>query len=207
MCHISVFSPQPKRQNFLNGVPVYVFHFVFNICHFLCRELILKGPGVLLGMVVLQRGLSCQAAVRAPLVSLVRTAQAGWSQAVVACQQPKEFNLGSSPKQRLSPALLQPQEAVAKTHFEALNSSRLAQERGNKMVKPSGKSQVLVLKVSKSLFVAIKRWATHHGFHMSLLSSLYMCIHCWVPFTVEKFNEVSRQDKNSFLSLSATLAT
>lgn len=88
-------------------------------------------------MVVLQRGLSCQAAGQAPQASLVRTGQAGWSQVVVACQQPKEFNLGSSPKQQLSPALLQPLEAVATTHFEASNSSQLAREGGNKMVRPS----------------------------------------------------------------------
>ena len=83
-------------------------------------------------MVVLQRGLFYQAAGRAPLASLVRTGQAGWSQAVVACQQPKEFNLGLSPKQRVSPALLQPQEAAAMILFEVLNSFQLAQERGNK---------------------------------------------------------------------------
>lgn len=151
------YAWQTKWLNFLHGVWEY-FHFILNLRHFLCRNLILKGPGALPGMVVLQRGLSCRAAGQAPLASLVRTGQAGWSQVVVACQQPKEFNLGSSPKQRLSPALLQPLEAVATTHLEALNSSQSVRERGNKMVRPSWKQVITgCAKFSKFYYVAIKK--------------------------------------------------
>lgn len=151
------YAWQTKWLNFLHGVWEY-FRFILNLCHFLCRNLILKGPGALPGMVVLQRGLSCQAAGQAPLASLVRTGQAGWSQVVVACQQPKEFNPGSSPKQQLSPALLQPLEVVATTHFEASNSSQSARERENKMVRPSWKQVISdCAKFSKFYHVAIKK--------------------------------------------------
>lgn len=97
-----------------------------------CRNPIRKGPVVHLGMEVLQRGPSFQAAGQAPLVSQARTGQAGWFPAAAACRQPKDFNLGSSPKQPLSTALLPPQEAAVTTPFEASNSSQLAPERGNK---------------------------------------------------------------------------
>lgn len=99
---------------------------------FLCRNTIQKGPVVHHGTEVLQRDPSFQAAGQAPLVSQARTGQAGWFPAAAACQQPKDFNQGLSPKQLLSPALLPPQEAAATTPFEASNSSQLAPERGNK---------------------------------------------------------------------------
>jgi hypothetical protein len=90
-----------------------------------------KGPVRHLEMEALQRGLSCQAAGQALLASLVRIGQAGWSQAVVACQQPKGFNLGLS-QNHLLLLVLQPQVVVVSIHLGALNSCLLAQERGNK---------------------------------------------------------------------------
>jgi hypothetical protein len=90
-----------------------------------------KGPVRHLEMEALQRGRSCQAAGQALLASLVRIGQAGWSQAVVACQQPKGFNLGLS-QNHLLLLVLQPQVVVVSIHLGALNSCLLAQERGNK---------------------------------------------------------------------------
>lgn len=82
-------------------------------------------------MAVLQRGQLYQAADQAPLVSQVKIGQAGWSQAVVACLQPRGFNLGLNPKQHLLLELLLP-EVVVMMHLGALSFYRLAQERGNK---------------------------------------------------------------------------
>lgn len=82
-------------------------------------------------MAVLQRGQLYQAADQAPLVSQVKIGQAGWSQVVVACLQPRGFNLGLNPKQHLLLELLLP-EVVVMMHLGALSFYRLAQERGNK---------------------------------------------------------------------------
>ena len=137
-------------------------------------KLTLKGLGVHLEMGVLQRGQLYQAAGQAHLVSPARVGQAGWSQVVAACPPPKGFNLGMNPK-HLSPE--HPlQEVAVMTHFGALNSFQSAQERGSKV------SRFLLYYLSKICL----------GTKMVLQQlTLYMCIHCWVHFTVEKLNEVS----------------
>lgn len=97
---------------------------------FFCSNLIQKEPGVHLEMAAPQRGQSYQAAGQAPLVSLVRAGQAGWSQVVVACQPPKG-HLGMN--QKLLIAVLQLLEAVVMMHLGALSFFHSVQERGNKV--------------------------------------------------------------------------
>ena len=62
----------------------------------------------------------------------MRIGQAGLPRAVVACQQPKGFNLGLS-QNHLPLLVLQPQEVVVMIHSGALNSCLLEEERGNNL--------------------------------------------------------------------------
>lgn len=77
-----------------------------------------------------QRGLSYQAVGQAPLVSLARAGQAGWSQAVVACQPPKG-HLGMNQKCLI--LVLQLLEAVVMMHLGALSFFLSVRGRGNKV--------------------------------------------------------------------------
>uniref|UniRef100_A0A2P2JVG3 Uncharacterized protein MANES_15G042000 n=1 Tax=Rhizophora mucronata TaxID=61149 RepID=A0A2P2JVG3_RHIMU len=85
------------------------------MCDCLKIILILKDLTHCLEMGALQRGLVCQAASQAHRRSLVRFGQAGCSQAVAVCPQPRGSNQGLNPSHHL---LLEPQlpEAAVMAH-------------------------------------------------------------------------------------------